>query len=121
MAPGPERGGAGNSSPQEAAGPAPSRLHPGLCHQRLFSRPLTPRPQADPSPSLVRYRILNASAIPEGQFIDSKNASEKLLNSIEVDREQYRFGHTKVSTGGAGTTPTPGNPQVSGVNLQTLF
>ncbi|KAB0362897.1 hypothetical protein FD754_007053 [Muntiacus muntjak] len=43
-----------------------------------------------------RYRILNASAIPEGQFIDSKNASEKLLNSIDVDREQYRFGHTKV-------------------------
>jgi myosin heavy subunit len=44
----------------------------------------------------LRYRILNASAIPEGQFIDSKNASEKLLNSIDVDREQYRFGHTKV-------------------------
>ncbi|GAB1296251.1 Myosin, heavy polypeptide 13, skeletal muscle [Apodemus speciosus] len=42
-----------------------------------------------------RYRILNASAIPEGQFIDSKNASEKLLNSIDVDREQFRFGHTK--------------------------
>ncbi|XP_075415282.1 myosin-13 [Tenrec ecaudatus] len=43
-----------------------------------------------------RYRILNASAIPEGQFIDSKNASEKLMNSIDVDREQYKFGHTKV-------------------------
>ncbi|XP_044901246.1 myosin-13 isoform X4 [Felis catus] len=43
-----------------------------------------------------RYRILNANAIPEGQFIDSKNASEKLLSSIDVDREQYRFGHTKV-------------------------
>ncbi|XP_072501187.1 myosin-13 [Notamacropus eugenii] len=43
-----------------------------------------------------RYRILNASAIPEGQFIDSKNASEKLLSSIDVDHEQYRFGHTKV-------------------------
>nr|XP_035955999.1 myosin-13 [Halichoerus grypus] len=43
-----------------------------------------------------RYRILNPSAIPEGQFIDSKNASEKLLSSIDVDREQYRFGHTKV-------------------------
>ncbi|CAO2643648.1 MYH13 [Lemmus lemmus] len=47
-----------------------------------------------------RYRILNASAIPEGQFIDSKNASEKLLNSIDVDREQFRFGHTKVRTAG---------------------
>ncbi|XP_051851509.1 myosin-13 [Antechinus flavipes] len=43
-----------------------------------------------------RYRILNASAIPEGQFIDSKNASEKLLSSIDVDHEQYRFGLTKV-------------------------
>lgn len=60
--------------------------------------------------SLLRYRILNASAIPEGQFIDSKNASEKLLNSIDVDREQFRFGNTKVSTGEAGTplvTPQP--------------
>ncbi|KAK2508833.1 hypothetical protein MC885_014547 [Smutsia gigantea] len=42
------------------------------------------------------YRILSASAIPEGQFIDRKNAAEKLLNSIDVDQEQYRFGHTKV-------------------------
>ncbi|XP_048410887.1 myosin-1B [Stegostoma tigrinum] len=43
-----------------------------------------------------RYRILNASAIPEGQFIDSKKASEKLLSSIDVDHTQYKFGHTKV-------------------------
>ncbi|KAM6913477.1 myosin heavy chain, skeletal muscle, adult-like [Lycodopsis pacificus] len=43
-----------------------------------------------------RYRILNASAIPEGQFIDSKKASEKLLSSIDVDRAQYRSGSTKV-------------------------
>ncbi|XP_026523360.1 myosin-1B-like isoform X5 [Notechis scutatus] len=43
-----------------------------------------------------RYRILNASAIPEGQFIDSKKASEKLLGSIDVDHTQYKFGHTKV-------------------------
>ncbi|MEE6506702.1 hypothetical protein FKM82_007805, partial [Ascaphus truei] len=43
-----------------------------------------------------RYKILNASAIPEGQFIDSKKASEKLLGSIDVDHTQYRFGHTKV-------------------------
>uniref|UniRef100_A0A803XLK6 Myosin heavy chain 2 n=1 Tax=Meleagris gallopavo TaxID=9103 RepID=A0A803XLK6_MELGA len=43
-----------------------------------------------------RYKILNASAIPEGQFIDSKKASEKLLSSIDVDHNQYRFGHTKV-------------------------
>ncbi|KAF1507271.1 Myosin-4, partial [Eudyptula minor] len=43
-----------------------------------------------------RYKILNASAIPEGQFIDSKKASENLLSSIDVDHNQYRFGHTKV-------------------------
>ncbi|KAG7271839.1 hypothetical protein CRUP_023749 [Coryphaenoides rupestris] len=43
-----------------------------------------------------RYRILNASAIPEGQFIDSKKASEKLLSSIDVDHTQYKFGYTKV-------------------------
>ncbi|XP_049600937.1 myosin heavy chain, fast skeletal muscle-like [Syngnathus scovelli] len=43
-----------------------------------------------------RYRILNASAIPEGQFIDGKKASEKLLGSIDVDHTQYRFGTTKV-------------------------
>uniref|UniRef100_A0A3B4VNF1 Myosin heavy chain, fast skeletal muscle-like n=1 Tax=Seriola dumerili TaxID=41447 RepID=A0A3B4VNF1_SERDU len=43
-----------------------------------------------------RYRILNASAIPEGQFIDGKKASEKLLGSIDVDHTQYRFGATKV-------------------------
>ncbi|KAJ8413749.1 hypothetical protein AAFF_G00082560 [Aldrovandia affinis] len=43
-----------------------------------------------------RYRILNASVIPEGQFIDNKKASEKLLGSIDVDHTQYRFGHTKV-------------------------
>ncbi|XP_069503641.1 myosin-4-like isoform X1 [Ambystoma mexicanum] len=43
-----------------------------------------------------RYKVLNASAIPEGQFIDSKKACEKLLGSIDVDHTQYRFGHTKV-------------------------
>uniref|UniRef100_A0A8D3ARB6 Uncharacterized protein n=1 Tax=Scophthalmus maximus TaxID=52904 RepID=A0A8D3ARB6_SCOMX len=40
-----------------------------------------------------RYRILNASAIPEGQFIDSKKASEKLLSSIDVDHGHYSHGH----------------------------
>lgn len=50
-----------------------------------------------PCPLLSRYRILNASAIPEGQFIDGKKASEKLLGSIDVDHSQYRFGSTKVS------------------------
>ncbi|CAL8340632.1 unnamed protein product [Lota lota] len=43
-----------------------------------------------------RYKILNASVIPEGQFIDNKKASEKLLGSIDVEKSQYKFGHTKV-------------------------
>ncbi|KAJ3606032.1 hypothetical protein NHX12_028075 [Muraenolepis orangiensis] len=43
-----------------------------------------------------RYKVLNASVIPDGQFIDNKKASEKLLGSIDVDHEQYKFGHTKV-------------------------
>nr|DBA21302.1 TPA: hypothetical protein GDO54_017969 [Pyxicephalus adspersus] len=42
------------------------------------------------------YKVLNASAIPDGQFIDSRKASEKLLGSIDVDDTQYKFGHTKV-------------------------
>ncbi|XP_034170106.2 myosin heavy chain, fast skeletal muscle [Pangasianodon hypophthalmus] len=43
-----------------------------------------------------RYKVLNASVIPEGQFIDNKKAAEKLLASIDVDHTQYKFGHTKV-------------------------
>ncbi|XP_069510584.1 myosin-4-like [Ambystoma mexicanum] len=43
-----------------------------------------------------RYKVLNASAIPDGKFIDSKKACEKLLGSIEIDHTQYKFGHTKV-------------------------
>merc|ERR1719500_2681560 len=43
-----------------------------------------------------RYRILNPNAIPEGQFFDNKKAGEKLLGSLDVDHEKYRFGHTKV-------------------------
>ncbi|XP_067333849.1 myosin-4-like isoform X2 [Channa argus] len=43
-----------------------------------------------------RYRILNVSAVPEGQFMDNKKAAEKLLGSIDVDSTQYKFGHTKV-------------------------
>ncbi|XP_072234945.1 myosin-6-like [Leuresthes tenuis] len=43
-----------------------------------------------------RYRILNPSAIPDGQFIDNKKGAEKLLGSLDIDHEQYRLGHTKV-------------------------
>ncbi|XP_031429667.1 myosin heavy chain, fast skeletal muscle-like [Clupea harengus] len=43
-----------------------------------------------------RYKVLNASVIPEGQFIDNKKAAEKLLGSIDIDHEEYKFGYTKV-------------------------
>ncbi|XDV54547.1 hypothetical protein PO909_022813 [Leuciscus waleckii] len=43
-----------------------------------------------------RYKVLNASVIPEGQFMDNKKASEKLLGSIDVNHDEYRFGTTKV-------------------------
>ena len=43
-----------------------------------------------------RYRILNPAAIPEGQFIDSRKGAEKLLGSLDIDHNQYRFGHTTV-------------------------
>lgn len=46
--------------------------------------------------SLPRYRILNPAAIPEGQFIDSRKGAEKLLGSLDIDHNQYKFGHTKV-------------------------
>eukprot|EP00063_Salmo_salar_P073074 XP_014047909.1 PREDICTED: myosin heavy chain, fast skeletal muscle-like [Salmo salar] len=43
-----------------------------------------------------RYKVLNASVIPDGQFMDNKKASEKLLGSIDVNHDDYKFGHTKV-------------------------
>ncbi|XP_034724218.1 myosin, heavy chain 7B, cardiac muscle, beta a isoform X1 [Etheostoma cragini] len=43
-----------------------------------------------------RYRILHPSAIPNHTFMDSRKATEKLLASLDIDHNQYRFGHTKV-------------------------
>ncbi|KAM9859748.1 myosin, heavy chain 7B, cardiac muscle, beta a isoform 3-T3 [Aulostomus maculatus] len=43
-----------------------------------------------------RYRILNPHAIPDDKFVDSRKAAEKLLSSLDIDHNQYRFGHTKV-------------------------
>ncbi|NWU18799.1 MYH7 protein, partial [Dyaphorophyia castanea] len=43
-----------------------------------------------------RYRILNPAAIPDDKFVDSRKATEKLLSSLDLDRAQYKFGHTKV-------------------------
>ena len=44
-----------------------------------------------------RYKVLNASACPDGAFMDNKKASEKLLGSIDVPQDEYKFGHTKVN------------------------
>lgn len=49
-------------------------------------------------PFFPRYRILNPAAIPEGQFIDSRKGAEKLLGSLDIDHNQYKFGHTKVKS-----------------------
>ncbi|XP_041834755.1 myosin, heavy chain 7B, cardiac muscle, beta a isoform X2 [Melanotaenia boesemani] len=43
-----------------------------------------------------RYRILNPHAIPDDKFMDSRKAAEQLLASLDVDCNQFRFGHTKV-------------------------
>merc|ERR1719357_1295682 len=43
-----------------------------------------------------RYKVLNASACPDGAFMDNKKASEKLLGSLPVPVDEYKFGHTKV-------------------------
>uniref|UniRef100_A0A6I8P1K0 Myosin heavy chain 7B n=1 Tax=Ornithorhynchus anatinus TaxID=9258 RepID=A0A6I8P1K0_ORNAN len=43
-----------------------------------------------------RYRILNPGASPDDKFVDSRKATEKLLGSLDLDRTQYKFGHTKV-------------------------
>ncbi|KAG9477881.1 hypothetical protein GDO78_013066 [Eleutherodactylus coqui] len=43
-----------------------------------------------------RYKVLNVSGVPHGQFIDSKKAAEIILGSIEIDPTDYKFGNTKV-------------------------
>lgn len=45
---------------------------------------------------IFSYRILNPHAIPDDKFVDSRKAAEKLLASLDIDHNQYRFGHTKV-------------------------
>jgi len=39
--------------------------------------------------------ILAASEVPKG-FVDAKVATEKILKAINLDTNEYRFGHTKV-------------------------
>ncbi|KAH6942300.1 hypothetical protein HPB50_003324 [Hyalomma asiaticum] len=44
-----------------------------------------------------RYTILAASAVPKG-FVDAKNVSEKVIEAIQLDANDYRFGHSKART-----------------------
>lgn len=73
----------------------------GLCRwpQILQAEQINAELWVTPGTSLPRYRILNPAAIPEGQFIDSRKGTEKLLGSLDIDHNQYKFGHTKVSPG----------------------
>lgn len=57
-------------------------------------------PSVSVAVTVLRYRILNSSAIPEGSFVDSRKAVEKLLGSLDIDHSQYKFGQTKVKTTG---------------------
>jgi myosin heavy subunit len=42
-----------------------------------------------------RYSILAPNAIPQG-FVDGKVVSEKVLDALQLDQNDYRLGHTKV-------------------------
>ncbi|XP_060990295.1 myosin-15 [Dama dama] len=43
-----------------------------------------------------RYYILNPRAFPKSKFASSRKGTEELLDSLEIDHTQYRFGITKV-------------------------
>uniref|UniRef100_A0A8C6DWD5 Myosin heavy chain 15 n=1 Tax=Moschus moschiferus TaxID=68415 RepID=A0A8C6DWD5_MOSMO len=43
-----------------------------------------------------RYYILNPRAFPKSKFASNRKAAEELLDSLEIDHNQYRFGITKV-------------------------
>lgn len=75
----------------------PSRILYGDFKQRWGAKKCYEiRSYADGAFFSFRYKVLNASVIPEGQFIDNKKVAEKLLGSIDIDHTQYKFGHTKV-------------------------
>ena len=44
-----------------------------------------------------RYTILAAAVIPKG-FSDAKQASQKILDHIQLDTNEWRMGNTKVKT-----------------------
>lgn len=43
-----------------------------------------------------RYKILAPTVFPKDGFIEAKDACAKVLESIAMDKENYRVGHTKV-------------------------
>ncbi|CAF96863.1 unnamed protein product, partial [Tetraodon nigroviridis] len=55
-----------------------------------------PRKNSDSLAVFCSYRILNPQAIPDDKFVDSRKGAEKLLSTLDIDHNQYRFGHTKV-------------------------
>uniref|UniRef100_A0A8C3X742 Myosin-7 n=1 Tax=Catagonus wagneri TaxID=51154 RepID=A0A8C3X742_9CETA len=67
-----------------------------ICGLGFCGQSRTMQKVGDSGTSPRRYRILNPAAIPEGQFIDSRKGAEKLLGSLDIDHNQYKFGHTKV-------------------------
>lgn len=54
--------------------------------------------------------MLNPNVIPQG-FVDNKKASELLLGSIDLDVNEYKIGHTKVTS--SGDTPSLSRPALS--------
>lgn len=44
---------------------------------------------------LYSYTILAASAVPKG-FVDAKKVAESVLEAIQLDKQDYRLGNTKV-------------------------
>ena len=60
-----------------------------ICRKGFPSRVIYPE-------FLQRYKILNPNCINEKDFVDAKKASSKLMKTLPIDSECYRFGHTKL-------------------------
>lgn len=72
-------------------------------------------------PPFQRYRILNPHAIPDDKFVDSRKAAEKLLASLDIDHNQYRFGHTKASQTSDSKNVCCFEPQAMGHHSEALL
>jgi hypothetical protein len=44
----------------------------------------------------IRYTILAPTAVPKG-FVDAKQATEKVIDAIQLDSNDFRYGFTKAS------------------------